>query len=86
MTSSMKRRRRADAVANILLPRLAVDVAVPPAAIVARALRVSRPTAWAIVRSVLEENGVEVYRDSGFCRLVVRRMPETQKGPTEVGP
>ena len=68
------RQRRCDALANVLLPRLAPDVAIPPASAIARALKVSRPTAWSIMRSVLAENGVEVYRDGAFQRLVVRRQ------------
>jgi len=72
------RQQRCNALANVLLPKLAPDVAIPPAAAIARAMKVSRPTAWAIMRSVLKDNGVEFYRDDAFRRLVVRRLPEEQ--------
>ena len=74
MSRSLLRQRRCNALANVLLPKLAPDVAIPPAAALARALKVSRPTAWSLMRSVLEDNGVEVYRDGAFRRLVVRRI------------
>lgn len=71
-------------MATALLPRLQVGVAIQPAALIARALKVSRPAAWAIMRRVLESNGVEVYRDTAFCRLVVSSLPEIDGG-TEDG-
>ena len=81
MNRYIRRLMRSEAVAKVLLPRLAVGEEVPSASSMARALKVSRPTAWAIVMQVLAEHGVEVYRTDAYGRFVVRRMPETQKGP-----